>query len=201
MEDRWKDEAVTHTAIIYEATGADPAADRIVTRHGEHAITVVATGDGSPPSVAKLAAELVDEGAEVIELCGGMGPVPQAAALAAVGERAIVGTVMYGFESLTSVAAYKAGFAAGEFLPAAFIYLVPGSDPAVDRTVKADEATQTTFVAVPDTAAAVTAARELAAEGVRLIELYGGLGPEAAAQVIAATQERIPVGVVSHVTR
>jgi hypothetical protein len=137
----------------------------------------------------------------VIELCGGMGPVPQAAVLAEVGDRATIGTVMYGFESLTPGAAYKAGFAAGEFLPAAFLYLEPGSDPAVDRTVKADDATHTTIVAVPDTEAAVATARELIAEGVRLIELYGGLGPEVAAQIIGAAQEQVPVGVVSRVTR
>jgi hypothetical protein len=192
---------MSHTVIIYEAAEADPATDRITTRHGEHVTTVVATGDGAPQSVAKLAAELVDQGADVIELCGGMGPVPEAAVLAAVGDRATVGTVMYGFESLTSVAAYKAGFAAGEFLPAAFLYLEPGSDPTVDRTVEADETTQTTFVAVPDVDAAVAAARELAADGVRLIELYGGLGPEAAARIIEATEQQIPVGLVSRVTR
>jgi hypothetical protein len=192
---------MSHTAIIYEAAGADPATDRIVTRHGDHTTTVVATGDGDPTSVAGLAAGLVGEGVDVIELCGGMGPVPQAAVLAAVGDRATVGSVMYGFESLETVAAYKAGFAAGEFLPAAFLYLEPGADPTVDRAVKADEATHSTFVAVPDADAAVAVARELAAQGVRLIELYGGLGPEAAAQVIAATGAQVPVGLVSRVTR
>jgi hypothetical protein len=192
-----EDEAVAHTVIIYEEAGADPATDRITTRHGDHTTTVLATGDADPRSVAGLAAELVDQGADVIELCGGMGPVPQAAVLAAVGDRATVGSVMYGFESLTSVAAYKAGFAAGEFLPAAFLYLEPGSDPAIDRTVKADETTQTTFVAVPDTDAAVAVARELATQGVRLIELYGGLGPQAAAEIIAATGAQVPVGIVS----
>jgi len=192
---------MSHTAIIYEETGADPAADRITTRHGEHGTTVVATGDADPQNVAKLAAQLVDEGADVIELCGGMGPVPQAAVLTAVGDRVTVGSVMYGFESLTSVAAYKAGFSAGEFLPAAFLYLEPGSDPATDRTVREDDTTRTTFVAVPDVDAAVAVARELGDQGVRLIELYGGLGPEAAAQIISATQTEVPVGVVSRVTR
>lgn len=132
---------------------------------------------------------------------GGMGPVPHAAALAAVGDRATVGAIMYGFESLPSIAAYRAGFAAGEFLPGAFLYLEPGSDPAVDRTVRADEATKTTFVAVPDVDAAVAAARELAADGTRLLELYGGLGPEAAARIIEATGAEVPVGVVSRAPR
>jgi Family of unknown function (DUF6506) len=188
---------MSHTAIIYGAPEADPATERVTTRHGNHATTVVATGDAAPESVAELAAELVGDGADVVELCGAMGLVPQAAALAAVGDRATVGAVMYGFESLTSVAAYKAGFAAGEFLPAAFLYLEPGSDPAVDRIVRADETTHTTIVAVPDLDAAVAVARELAAHGVRLIELYGGLGAEAATKVITATGAQVPVGVVS----
>jgi hypothetical protein len=187
---------MSHAAIIYEAPGADPATDRFTTRHGDHATTVVATGDGAPERVAELAARLVDEGADVVELCGGMGPVPQAATLAAVGDRATVGTVMYGFESLTSVAAYKAGFTAGEFLPTAFLYLEPGSDPAVDRTERPDEIAPTTIVAVPDVDTAVSVAREFGESGVRLIELYGGLGPEAAARIIAATGAQVPVGVV-----
>jgi hypothetical protein len=188
---------MSHTAIVYDAPGADPATDRVTTHHGEHVTTVVAIGDAAPERVATLVAELVDGGADVVELCGAMGPVPQAAALAAVGDRATVGAVMYGFESLTSVAAYKAGFATGEFLPAAFLYLEPGSDPAVDRVVRADETTHTTIVAVPDVDAAVAVAGDLTARGVRLIELYGGLGPEAAARVINATGARVPVGVVS----
>lgn len=190
---------MTHTAIIYEEARADPATDRVATRHGDHATTIVATGDGAPESVAKLAAELVDAGADVVELCGGLGPVPHAATLAAVGGRVPVGAVMYGFESLTSAAAYKAGFSAGEFLPAAFLYLEPGSDPAVDRTVREDEATRSTFVAVPDADAAVAAARELVRDGARLLEIYCGLGPDVAARIIEATGGEVPVGVVSAV--
>jgi hypothetical protein len=191
---------MSHTVIIYEAAGADPASDRLTTRHGDQTTTIVATDDGTPEAVAGLAAALVDDGADVVELCGGMGPVPLAATLAAVGDRATVGTVMFGFESLTSVAAYKAGFAAGELLPAAVLYLEPGSDPAIDRTVRADETTHSTFVAVPDVDAAVAVARELADQGVRLIELYGGLGAEAAARIVSATETRVPVGFVSRAT-
>jgi hypothetical protein len=188
---------MTHTAIIYEEAGADPATDRIATRHGDHATTIVATGDGSPESVAQLAAELVGEGADAVELCGGMGPVPHAATLAAIGGRVPVGSVMFGFESLTPGAAYKAGFSAGEFLPAALVYLEPGSDPSVDRTVREDEATRSTFVAVPDADAAVATARELVADGARLLELYGGLGPDVAARILEATGGEVPVGLVS----
>jgi hypothetical protein len=84
---------MTHTAIIYEEAGADPAIDRIATRHGDHATTIVATGDGSPAGVAKLAAELVGEGADVVELCGGMGPDVAARILEATGGEVPVGLV------------------------------------------------------------------------------------------------------------
>lgn len=188
------------TAIIYEAAGADPATERTTTEHGDHRTVIVATGDADPGSIAKLAAQLVDEGADTIELCGALGVVPHAAALDAVAHRAGVGAVMFGFESLTAVAAYKAGFAAGEYLPSAFLFRAPGADPAVDRVVRVDEATTTTIVAVPDVGAAATVARALADDGVRLIGLYGGPGPAGGAAVVAATGggTRIPVGVVSH---
>ena len=65
------------------------------------------------PSVADapaVATELIAAGAERIELCGGMSPVPAAEVLTAVDVP--VTTVLYGFESLPSVAAYRARFEA-----------------------------------------------------------------------------------------
>jgi hypothetical protein len=52
-----EDGTVSHTAIIYEAAEADPATDRITTRHGDHITTVVATGDAGPKSLAGLATD------------------------------------------------------------------------------------------------------------------------------------------------
>lgn len=65
----------------------------------------------------------------------------------------------------------------------------------IDRTVKKDElGNQVTFVAVPEPSAAAKVAVDLVDDGVGLIELYGGLGPKWAAQVIEAINERVPVG-------
>ena len=69
-------------------------------------VATVASVDDAPAAAAKLVAE----GAERIELCGGMGPVPAAAVRAAVDVP--VTTVLFGFESLPSAAAYRARFEA-----------------------------------------------------------------------------------------
>ncbi|WP_217922245.1 DUF6506 family protein [Miltoncostaea oceani] len=48
----------------------------------------------------------------------------------------------------------------------------------------------------PDEGSAARVAATLADEGVGLIELCGGFGPEGAARVIAAVGGRVPVGTV-----
>jgi hypothetical protein len=92
------------SAVLFEDPNAAPGGNRWTFG----ATTVVAI-----PSVADapaVATELIAAGAERIELCGGMGPVPAAAVLAAVDVP--VTTVLYGFESLPSVAAYRARYEA-----------------------------------------------------------------------------------------
>lgn len=68
--------------------------------------TVVAVPSVS--DVPAVASELVAAGAERVELCGGMGPVP-AAAVAKVVDVPVT-TVLFGFESLPAAAAYRARF-------------------------------------------------------------------------------------------
>jgi hypothetical protein len=181
--------------IIYEAPGADPAVDRIVTEHAGTRTTLVAT-DAS--AIVATAVAAVEQGADQIELCGGMGPVWQAKVREAVGDRVPVGAVMYGFESLTAIADYKARFG-HELLQGAFIYIQPGSDPAVDRTVVEDEHSRTFVVAVPDASAAPVVATELVdGEDIQLLELYGGFEADDAARVIEAIDGRAPVGIPSY---
>jgi hypothetical protein len=184
-----------NTAIIYERPGADPAVDRVVTEYGGSRTTVVAA---DPSAIESTAVAAVDEGADRVELCGGLGPRWHARVLEAVGERVPVGAVMFGFESLTGVADYKARYGS-EFLREAFVYLQPGSDPAVDRSVTEDEHSRTYFVAVPDASAAPEVVTQLVdEEGVELIELYGGFRPADAARVIDAIDARAPVGIPSY---
>lgn len=99
---------VRHRAIVYEETGADPAGERVVSEHGGVRTTVVAVPDAE--RVPPIAAQLVDEGAERVEICGALGPLPAARTVAAVGGRVPVGAVLFGAESLQLVAAFQAGF-------------------------------------------------------------------------------------------
>lgn len=94
--------------MIYELPGADPATTRHTYRHANGAVTVVAVPDAD--AAADVAEELVDTGADRVELCGGMGPLAAKPVIDAVGDRVPVSTVLFGFESLPSVAAYRARF-------------------------------------------------------------------------------------------
>ena len=86
------------SAVLFE----DPAAGRWTFGR-----TTVATVP-SVAVVADVAASLVAAGAERVELCGGMGPVPAAEVAAAVDVP--VTTILFGFESLPPAAAYRARF-------------------------------------------------------------------------------------------
>jgi hypothetical protein len=184
-----------NNVIIFDLEGGDPATDRVVTTHDAGSTTVVAS---DPSAVIETARREVDAGADQIELCGAMGPLPHARVREAVADRVAVGAVMYGFESLTGVAEYKRRYG-NEFLHEAFVYIEPGSDPSVDRTVVDREHARSFYVAVPDAAAAPPVAVDLVdREGVELIELYGGFEAADAARVIEAIGARAPVGIPSY---
>ncbi|QXJ22883.1 hypothetical protein AGRA3207_003958 [Actinomadura graeca] len=182
--------------IIFEEAGADPSADVMTIQNGGGRTRVRAV-DG-PEHMVGLVSRLVGEGVTQIELCGGFGAVPHAAAGRASGGKVPVGAIYYGFESLTGVASYKTRFEAGEALSEAFIIVHDGADPSIDVVVreKADGG-RTTFVAVPDEAAGGQVAGKMAGE-LHLIELYGGSGPEGAESVIRAVDGRVPVGVSAY---
>lgn len=181
----------THDVIVYEVPGADPTTDRIVTDHGDRRTTLVAA---DPSAIVAAAVDAADRGADRIELCGGLGPVWQARVKAAVGDRVPVGAVMFGFESLAGAADYQSRYGT-EPLRSAFLYLHPGADPDVDRTVVDGAHDRSYLVPVPDRAAApAVAARLVDTEGVQLLELYGGFDPADVARVIEAIDARAPVG-------
>ncbi|WP_283136612.1 DUF6506 family protein [Rhizohabitans arisaemae] len=156
--------------------------------------TIIGVPD--PETAAKTALDLIADGVGRIELCGAFGPAAAAAVYRAVDGAVPVGLVLFGLESLTGVAAYKARFEAGERLAAAFVYLHEGADPAGDRDLREHEGGTALFVAVPDVAAAAAVAVDLVAGGeAELIELYGGFTPRSAAVVIDAIKAEVPVGV------
>ncbi|MEJ8279064.1 DUF6506 family protein [Pseudonocardia spirodelae] len=84
--------------------------------------------------------------------------------------------------------------------PARWAYLFehPGADPARDVLVLDSPAQRSVIVGVPDTASAPAVAATLVREeGITLVELCGGFGAAAVAEVAAAVGPGIAVGAVT----
>ncbi|RBQ15542.1 hypothetical protein DP939_34775 [Spongiactinospora rosea] len=170
--------------------------DPVVLAGGKRRTVILGLKD--PGEAVRAVPSLLADGVGSIELCGGFGPLAAAPVVEAVAGRVPVGLAMFGMESLTSVAAYKARAEAGEAMTAAFIVIVPGTDPRTDRVVREHEGGRALFVAVPEESAAPEVAADLlASEGVELIELYGGFSPTGAARVIEAVDAAIPIGLAA----
>jgi hypothetical protein len=96
--------AFNNWAFIYLGTGTeDPAVDRAVIEQGGLRTTIVAVPHGD--DAAAVAAELVDAGAQTIELCGGFGAGVLPAVIEATRGRVPVGQVRYGVEAIAGLAA------------------------------------------------------------------------------------------------
>ncbi|MFC4562969.1 DUF6506 family protein [Nocardiopsis mangrovi] len=97
-------------AYIYEHPSTDPVADRVVIdRGGQRTLLVPVPTAADAPQVAL---RLVEEGATLVELCGGFS-LPDAARVAeAVGTRAPVGHVTFSADAVAGAAAYSASFTA-----------------------------------------------------------------------------------------
>lgn len=96
------------TIILWE--NADPKADRLVRETDRERLTIAFVP--TVEAAAEVASELVAEGAELIELCGGFGLEAGAVVFRAVAGRAAVGAVAFGIDSISQAAAYKAKFEA-----------------------------------------------------------------------------------------
>lgn len=73
----------------------------------------------------------------------------------------------------------------------AFIYLLDPDEPRRQDTLGS-----LVSVGVSDLGEAVAVARQLADEGVELIELCGGFGGEGLGAIVSAVQGKVPVGAV-----
>jgi len=193
--DRPSAATATNAAVLYYAdNGVDAERIEHTGRDGTRTMFVAVP---DPSSVVEVACELADQGIHLIELCGGMGLRPARSVLEAVGGRVAVGVCTFGLEAVTAAAAFKARAERGEPLVGAFLYLEDGADPTTDRVVSEPANVRTLFVPVPDQSAAAAVASALVDnDGVEIIELYRGIGPTAAAEVIDAVGDRIPVGSV-----
>ncbi|MFW6722473.1 DUF6506 family protein [Streptomyces sp. MAR4 CNY-716] len=187
---------MSESIVVFPQPGADPRGTRTVFEAGGRRLTLLAVPDEA--EAAPVIAELVAEGAGLVELCGGFGPVGAAKVIAEVGDRVPVGAIGYGSESLAAISRYHLTFLAGQDQSELFLLLLPGADPARDRLV-AERAGGFSFraVAVPDLAAAEREAREVRGTNVGLIEIFGGFGADAAARIHEAGGG-IPVGSVTY---
>jgi Family of unknown function (DUF6506) len=96
--------AFNNWGFIYLGLGSEhPAVDRAVIERGGLKTTIVAVPERS--AAPRVAAELVDGGAQSIEICGAFGPIWAARVIEAIGGRVPVGSVNYGMESVPSLAA------------------------------------------------------------------------------------------------
>lgn len=167
-----------HTTVIYEGTPGRRL-------HTERIDIVGATSSG----IERALQQAVDEGSHRIELCGGISAPRAARAQDVVPERVQLRLLRYGFESLERIADYKRAFAAGDVRPAVFLYPEAGGAEPVEHP-------DVTILPVRDLAHAERLGARFAAEGIGLVELYGGLGVDAASAVLRGADSGVPVGFV-----
>jgi len=89
---------LTRFGFIVTGAGLDPDLHR--QRLRSDTFEMVTVGVTSPAQALPVARELVDEGVQLIELCGGFGPVWTARVIEAIGDRIPVGAVAYGPEAV-----------------------------------------------------------------------------------------------------
>ena len=95
--------AFNNWAFIFLGNGQEnPETDRAVIEVNGLKTTIVSVPDRE--SAGPVALELVELGAQSIELCGGFGPTGTARVIEATGGRVPVGSVSYGQESLEGLA-------------------------------------------------------------------------------------------------
>lgn len=88
--------------FLFTGADLDPQIDKAIIRRGD--FTAIIIGMSSPEGSESIAKELVDDGIELIELCGGFGPEWTAKIIQAIDGRIPVGSVAYGPESIAGIA-------------------------------------------------------------------------------------------------
>ncbi|NUP08261.1 MAG: hypothetical protein HOW73_19600 [Polyangiaceae bacterium] len=93
--------ALKRFGFIVTGSGLDPAIHRLEMR--SPTFTMVAVGIPRAEDAPAVARELVAEGVELLELCGGFGPLGAARVLEAIDGAVPVGAVGYGPESIDAL--------------------------------------------------------------------------------------------------
>ena len=94
--------ALNKFGFIFTGEGLDPCSDRAVIEKGQFSAIII--GMSNPDGVEKIAQELVQDGVQLIELCGGFGPLWTSRVINAIKNRIPVGSVGYGPESINMMA-------------------------------------------------------------------------------------------------
>lgn len=94
--------ALDHFGFIFTGRGMDPARHRSVIEEGDFRTVVV--GVSSADEGVAVAEQMVADGVELIELCGGFGPVWTGRIIDAIDGAVPVGSVGYGPESIDGMA-------------------------------------------------------------------------------------------------
>jgi hypothetical protein len=90
--------ALSLWAFIYTGKGCDPARDRVVV--GSPSCRCITVGVERAEQGVEVARALVGEGVQLIELCGGFGPVWAGRIVEATGGAVPVGAVGFGPEAI-----------------------------------------------------------------------------------------------------
>jgi len=90
--------ALRKFGFIVTGAGLDPTQNRLVMN--SDAFEMIAVGVEKPEHGVEVARQLVEDGIQLLELCGGFGPVWTAKIIEAVKGRIPVGSVGYGPESI-----------------------------------------------------------------------------------------------------
>ena len=89
--------------IIFTAEGADPKTHRAVIKTDTVTYTTIGVNASHKEQVIQVAKEAVANGAQIIELCGGFGPIWMAKVIEAIKGQLPVGGVFYGPEARQSL--------------------------------------------------------------------------------------------------
>ncbi len=90
--------ALRRFGFIVKGAGYEPAEHRVTL--ASPAITTVMVGVSTPEQAVPVARAMVADGVQLIELCGGFGPIWTAKVIAAIEGKIPVGSVAYGPESI-----------------------------------------------------------------------------------------------------
>ena len=86
-------------AIIFTAPGVDPKVHRAVIKTDTITYTTIGVDSRHQAEVVEVAKQAVEDGAQIIELCGGFGPIWIASVIEALKGAVPVGGVFYGPEA------------------------------------------------------------------------------------------------------